>query len=124
MRTTDVFTSNYLKAADLKNKRVLVVIDKVAMEEIGDGIKPVVYFKSKDKGLVLNKTNGSMIEEIAKTNEMDDWGGVQIVLYPTRVDFKGNRVPAIRVDYSANGKPNAIEQQAKEEAAIEDDFPF
>jgi hypothetical protein len=58
-----------------------------------------VYFAGKEKGLVLNKTNANMIVEIAGSDETEDWEGVQIVLYSTRVDFQGRRVDAIRVDY-------------------------
>ena len=107
MRVAQAFPSNFLKVDDLQNRRVQVTIANVAIEEVGDSNKPVVYFKGKDKGLVLNKTNAAMIEEIAKTDEMDNWTGAQIVLYPARVDFQGKRVPAIRVDYPGNGKPVA-----------------
>ena len=50
------FPSRWLKAADLKGKKVAVVISGVEMEDVGDkdeGDKPVVYFdigcKDKDK---------------------------------------------------------------------------
>jgi hypothetical protein len=52
---------------------------------------------------------------------MDNWRGVQVVLYPARVDFQGKRVPAIRVDYAeVDGK--SAPPPAKEEVA--DDVPF
>ncbi len=117
MKVSEIFTSNYLKADDLKNKRVKITIDSVVMEEIGDDNKPVVYFKEKKKGLVLNKTNAAMIEEIAATEEMNDWAGVQVVLYPTRVDFQGKRVQAIRVDYPIGDKSDAAPETAEEEVA-------
>ncbi len=105
MRVSEIFHSNFLKADDLQNRRVPVTIESVAMEEVAGDNKPVVYFQGKDRPLVLNKTNAQVIEEIAKTDQMDDWAGTKIVLYPTRVDFQGRRVPAIRVDYATDGKP-------------------
>lgn len=98
MKISEAFPSNFLKVDDLKGRRVQLTIQSVEMEEVGEGHKPVVYFGGQSKGLVLNKTNASMIEEIAGSDDTDDWAGVRIVLYPARVDFKGNRVPAIRVD--------------------------
>ncbi len=118
MKISEVFGSKFLKADDLLNKRIRLTIESVAMEEVGDGNKPVIYFQGKDKGLVLNKTNAAMIEEIAKSDEMDNWAGVQIVLYSARVDFQGRRVPAIRVDYSTNSKQAPVAEEK------EDDISF
>jgi hypothetical protein len=103
------FPSSYLKAADLQDKRVQVVIAGVTIEEIGDGEhKPVVKFQGKDKRLVLNKTNSSTICEITGTEETDEWPGTKIVLYPTKVDYQGKRVDGIRVDYPKD-RPKPVE---------------
>jgi hypothetical protein len=102
------FPSSYLKAADLQGRRAPVTVDRVAMEDIGGEHKPVLFFQGKDRGLVLNKTNAAMIAEIAGSEETDEWKGVRIVLYPTKTDFQGKRVDAIRVDYpeaSAAARP-------------------
>ena len=99
MNINSAFPSNYLKAADLRGGRVTVVIDSVAIENIGDEDKPIVYFQGKEKGLVLNKTNANMIAEIAKSEETDNWHDVRVTLYSCKVDFQGRRVDAIRVDY-------------------------
>ena len=104
MKISEAFPSNYLKVDDLQNKKVQVTINSVSMEEVGDANKPVVYFKGKEKGLVLNKTNAVMIGEITGTEEMDNWVGHQIILFPARVDFQGKRVPAIRIEAPPNGK--------------------
>lgn len=98
MKIGSAFPSTFLKADDLQGRRITVQIDTVTMEDIGDGTKPVLHFIGKDKGLVLNKTNAAMVTEIAGTDETSDWHGVAIVLYPTRVDFQGKRVDAIRID--------------------------
>jgi len=96
------FPSKWLKAADLKGNKVAVVISGVEMEDVGDkdeGEKPVCYFEGKSKGLVLNKTNSSMIAELCGNSfETDDWIGAKIILFSTKVDYQGRRVDAIRID--------------------------
>ena len=96
MKSTDVFPSEYLRAADLKGRDVTVTMDSMETKDIGSDHKPVLYFKNAEKGLVMNKTNWNMIAEIYG-DESDDWMGKKITLYPTRVDFQGKRVDAIRV---------------------------
>jgi hypothetical protein len=118
------FPSAFLKAADLQGRRVAACIDSVAMEDIGSEQKPVVYFQGKEKGLVLNKTNANMISEIAKSTDTDHWTGVHICLYPTKTDFQGRRVDAIRVDYPAT---NGAQRQAPppvQHNDMGDDIPF
>jgi len=75
---------------------------------------------------VLNKTNANMIAEIAKDEETDNWAGVRITIYSTKVDFQGRRVDAIRVDYPAasdrvNGNNNR--QAAQPSRAMQDQAP-
>lgn len=96
MRMSDAFPSDYLRAGDLRDQSVKVVIADVKMETIGDDHKPVVYFEGKQKGLVLNKTNGSMIATVYG-DDTDNWTGGEIEMYPTMVDFQGRSVAAIRV---------------------------
>ena len=94
----DAFPSKYLKAADLKGKSVALTVTKVASENIGDDLKLVVFFKGTDKGLVLNKTNANSIAAVTGSGDTDDWTGKKITLFPTKVEFQGKRVPAIRVE--------------------------
>lgn len=94
----DAFPSRYLKAGDLKNKKVALTIVKVETDTIGDESKLVVYFKGTDKGLVLNKTNANSIAVVTNSEDTDDWAGKKITLYPTKVEFQGKRVAAIRIE--------------------------
>jgi len=99
VKLTDVFPSRYLQAADLQGREVRVTIDRIGMEEMNDGKdKPVLSFKGKEKTLVLNKVNASTIADMYG-DELDEWIGKGILLYPTRVDFQGKRVDAIRVKF-------------------------
>lgn len=96
MRVSEAFPSNYIKASDLNGSSPKVIISHVKMEDIGDDRKPIVFFKGKEKGLVLNKTNANNIATLFG-DDMDDWQGKEIVLFPAMVDFQGRTVEAIRV---------------------------
>ncbi len=92
------FPSKYLKASDLMGRRVTVIMTEVRTEEVGRDkeLRPVLFFKGKDKGIVLNKTNAKKISE-AYGPETDVWFGQPIILFEAQVDFGGDTVPAIRV---------------------------
>ena len=100
MRTTDLFPSKYVKAEDLSSGPQTAAIRELVVEEIGQGksreSKGVLYFHGRDKGLVLNVTNCRAIED-AYGVETDDWPGKSIELFSAKVDFKGDRVDAVRV---------------------------
>ena len=100
MKTTDLFPSKYVKASDLEGGPKTVVIRELLVEEIGQGKsaepKGVLYFSDFDKGMVLNVTNCRTIEDGYGT-ETDAWPGKSIELFSTKVDFKGDRVDAVRV---------------------------
>jgi hypothetical protein len=96
MKISDAFPSNYLKAVDLQDRNIIVKMDRVEREEIGDDEKPVLYFVGKEKGMVLNKTNANNIA-VVYGDDTDDWRDKEIVLFPAMVDFQGRTVQAIRV---------------------------
>src|SRR5690348_13375927 len=89
----NAFESKHLKASDFPpGLKITVTIERVEVETIGQGKdqtnKPVVYFSGKKKGLVLNVTNANMITEIAGGNtETEEWTGLRIALYSTKVDY-------------------------------------
>ncbi len=100
MRINDAFPSRFLKAADLNGRKVLLRMSHVEMEDVAgtgpDSTKPVLYFKGKKKGLVLNVTNANTIEEVYG-DDTDKWEDRQIELYPTKTEFQGKVVPCLRV---------------------------
>lgn len=98
MKIGTAFPGAYLKAADLQGRRAQVVIERVDMEDIGGDQKPVLHFKGKDRGLVLNKTNANAIWGMTGDEDTDNWAGVSITLYPSKTDFQGKRVDCIRID--------------------------
>lgn len=132
MNVNDAFPSKTLKAGDLNGNNVTVVIAHVEVERVGSGkdaeTKPVVYFRGKSKGLVLNKTNSRRITEIAGTPETDEWKGVTIILYPTETEYQGETVDCIRIKKPAVQIPRqpapAPAAPADEFHASDEDVPF
>ena len=131
------FPSRFLRASDLTTGPVIATIDRVEIESVGGGQghakedKPVVYFRGKKKGLVLNKVNANAIAKIAGTTEMDDWPGVQVELYTTDVEFGGDTIEAIRVRAPRAAVRAARPPQDKPAQALpedrtpdDDDVPF
>ena len=99
MKIGNCFPSKYLKAADLQDKPIKLIMSRVELETIGQGDddkKPVLYFTKAKKGLCLNKTNSKVIAT-AYGDDTDLWDGQEIVLFPAMVDFRGDTVEAIRV---------------------------
>ncbi len=124
MKIGSAFPSEYLKAADLQGRRVKVVISGLSHEEIGDGVKAVLHFAGKDKGLVLNKTNANMIAEVLGSDETDDWQGATITLFPTKVEYQGKRVDAIRVDDSQGATVRVPKVIQADPTITDEDIPF
>ena len=115
MKTTDLFPSKYVKASDLEGGPKTVVIRELLVEEIGQGKsaepKGVLYFSDFDKGMVLNVTNCRTIEDGYGT-ETDAWPGKSIELFSAKVDFKGDRVDAVRVRVPKSASADDLLEEA------------
>jgi hypothetical protein len=101
MKMSEEFPSKYLKAADLKGREIKVIMANVEREEVGvkDGrpdIKPVLYFKDKTKGIVLNKTNATVISDFYG-DDSADWYDQPVILYSVMTEFGGKATPGLRV---------------------------
>lgn len=131
----DAFPSKYLKASDLHDTEPIVTIDKVAFELVGRDKekKAILYFRGKDKGLVLNKTNANKITELLGSAITEEWNGKRIKLYATETTFGADIVDCIRVK-AAQPRPNGDQPvvpppppPAREpgvEELNDDDIPF
>lgn len=95
MKISEEFPSKYLKASDLQNRDVKVIMANVEREKLGDDMKLVLYFKGKEKGVVLNKTNSNTIVD-AYGDDTDEWYDQELILFSVMVDFQGKVGPAIR----------------------------
>ncbi len=101
MKFSDMFPGKFLKAADLNGNPVKAIIERVELQDVaGQGkeqdYKPVVFFQGKQKGFVLNKTNGQVIAE-TYGEDTDDWKAKEVELFPDKTPFQGKIVDCIRV---------------------------
>lgn len=100
MKLSDAYPSNYLKADDLQGKSVIVRIESVTLEELGQGMKKerklVIGFIGKSKAMVCNKTNAGTIAKLYG-DDTDGWINQPITIKPMEVEFGGEMVLAIRV---------------------------
>jgi hypothetical protein len=96
MKMSEEFPSKFLKAADLQGREVKVIMQNVEREKLGDDTKPVLYFKGKDRGVVLNKVNSNTIVD-AYGDDTADWFDQPLILFSAMVEYAGKLGPAIRV---------------------------
>ena len=108
MKMKDMFPSNYLKADDLQGQAVRVKIANVRQDDFGggEGLKNVLLFQGKSRGLVLNKTNANTIAN-GYGDETDNWTGLPLELFATETMFQGKMTPCIRLRIPVNGQQAA-----------------
>ena len=95
MKISEEFPSKFLKSSDLKGQEVRVTMANVEREEIGSDKKLVLYFKGKEKGMVLNKTNANAIGDFYG-DDSDDWYDQPLILFSIRTEFQGKPVDGLR----------------------------
>ena len=97
----DIYSGDYLKAADILGKTVLVRINGFSVKEFENSGKVerklVLAFEGKGKTLVVNKTNASIISSNVGTDDYSQWVGKTITLTTRKVESRGQVVDAIRV---------------------------
>src|SRR5262249_39197768 len=104
-------TSRFLRAEDLAGKTVRVIIaavEDVAFDE--RGVKPVLWFEGKKRGLVVNSTNFDVLAT-GISNNTKDWPRHAIELRGEKVNFRGKLVDSIRV---------SVPKQPKQEGIVDD----
>lgn len=81
-----------------------VTIASVGQEAVTNPAEPekkekciVARFVQDEKPLILNKTNCKTIEKLAGTPDIEQWGGVGIILCVQRVPAFGDLVEAVRI---------------------------
>jgi len=124
MNIQESFPSKYLKAADLKGRTVVVTIDRVEMEPVGQSrdMKPVIYFAGKEKGMVLNKTNANKIMQITASPVTEEWIGHRIALYPTETSYQGDQVDCVRVKPVPNNSRPPVAAVKPKPEPVEEEF--
>lgn len=102
MKRGDAFQSNFVKTEDLQGREHQLIIDRVEMGEVMNQDtnksedKPVIFWRGKAKGMILNITNWDTLEEIYG-DETDHWVGQPMTLYPTETRFGNRKVPCMRI---------------------------
>ena len=97
MDAKKLFPTNYICDDDLGDRDITLTMSTVKMEAMPDGsMKAVLYFHEAQKGMTLNKVNGSRIIAMYGS-ETDDWMGKRVTLYPSETTFQGDVVGCVRV---------------------------
>ena len=96
MDINQAFPSNYLRACDLQGRTVTVKIASVGVEKVGQegDTKPVMHFEGKEKGVILNKTKSTTLQNVFGP-ETNHWIGQIITLAAGQTNFKGELVACI-----------------------------
>jgi hypothetical protein len=122
--------SKFFRTEDLTAEKTLR-IKCVTEETIGQGAdqspKLVVWFTNSKKGLALNRTNNRAIRG-AYGDDTAGWTGKLIVVFPTKADFRGSQVGALRVRIPIKENLNITTKSAAKPApaaeAEEQDLDF
>lgn len=101
-RVSDLKQSKYLTKEDVTPPVLLTISGyeqvNVALESQAPDMKWALTFQEEQKPLVLNQTNGAIIQGITESDDFDDWVGRKIVLYnDPSIIFGGKMVGGIRV---------------------------
>jgi len=99
-KVSELFPSKYLRASDLAGKYMRATISKVEVIDVGgqgkaEDTKPVLSLKNRSKALVMNKTNSYALAK-AYGDELDDWVGKEVEVYPDVTQMQGRTVDCIR----------------------------
>ena len=130
-----LFPSKYLSSADLKEKDVTVLVDRVEKDVLkvaGGKSEPKLVLhmrapsgKALGKMLVLNKTNATTIAGLHGP-KVELWKGRPVTLYPTTCKFGPATVDCVRVRAragSAAGEvPEGLTEPVQDDDVPEDDF--
>ena len=96
-KLSDVFQGDSLKASDLQGREITLTIARWHIEDFDDGKKVSLSFEETERTLICNKTNAFTIADALGTQEISEWVGASVVIYPTKTDFQGKRVDCIRI---------------------------
>ena len=111
MNISQAFPSKYLKAADLQGRSFTLTISHVSLENVGNEqkqeIKPILYLRGAQKGIVLNKTNADALS-IVLGDETDMWPNHAIEIFSMRVMGPNGMTDGIRMRCIVAGVPQPV----------------
>ena len=127
MKVTEIFHGENLKAEDLKGKEVTLTIASWSLKEFEENgrtdKKICLTFEETDRTLICNKTNAFAISDMLG-EDLGDWAGGRICIYPTKTEFAGRRVDCIRVKEARPAKGVTTPVEAKYPETDENTVPF
>jgi hypothetical protein len=96
MKSFEAYPSKYTKAGEI-SKPITATIESVGHDLMQDGVlKPTVIFDKFEKPIIVNRTNASLLYEMAGTDDDVDWPGLTVELYTAMVRSpKGGTVASI-----------------------------
>lgn len=113
----DLKSSKFLTKHDVEPAVVVTIQSyeevNVALESQAEELKWTLSFKELDKPLVLNLTNGQLIEMITGTEDFEGWIGQKVELYNDKtVSFAGKITGGIRIREAGQSRTNAVKAAA------------
>lgn len=130
MNINEVYTSNWLKAADLQGRKVKVRIEDWDVTEFkqNDGTtrkQVTLKFLGKEKRLGLNRINSSMIAGMYG-EDTEGWIGKEVTLYPTKDRGPNGLVDCIRVEFvdpriALNGEAREVPKPKLKQMPVTDE---
>jgi hypothetical protein len=116
-KISSYFPSKWLRGSDAEEGDLLLVIRRISIETIGQGAdaekKPVAWFESEPRGLILNKTNANSLKAMFG-DETDDWVGRTIRIYQTETSYNGEMVSTLRIKGANRGPSRPSLSQASD----------
>ena len=118
----EIFESDWIGAADMQGRDVVVEIEKVEKAEVFNpktnkkSYKLALRFKGKVKGFICNRTNATSIAKVTGKKEASLWVGQKITLYPTTCKVGRETEPCLRVRESV---PAPDQKTAPQESVFE-----
>src|SRR5215475_3367133 len=111
MKKSDVYPSEFYNSSDVKSGPILLTISQVRIETVRNAPntsdKCVAHFREPNsKKLVVTSTKFDAIAMIAKSDDTENWPGVQIVLELGQANYQGKLVDAISI--RAPRRPNRL----------------
>lgn len=120
----DMIQSKFLRKEDFDEDQVCTIKD-CKLEQVGKDDSPeerwVLYFRERDKGMVLNITTIRVLEQ-AYGGDTDHWVGNKVMVYvDPNVSFGGKVVGGLRL---RTPKKQAVKAPEAKAEAFDDDIPF
>ena len=95
--------SSYLKQSDFDEAGSIVTVVSIVEKNVARQDEPVemkwlVHFEEFEKGMVLNTTNINALAKACGSDDTDDWGGKEVIVYvdPT-IGYGGKTTGGLRI---------------------------